>query len=318
MRRLRSSVLQAAIAPTLVVLASVVVFVAAALRQNISVQLLLSVAVACITLVIVMLTATNRRVSEMDRRIEEMASATRESIAEGLAKMSEATELFGAVEASAVRTDAVLQLVRSSTMIPPEPSLIARLSQAEIARVAQFLGDLSRGRDAVYEGEDRDWLLGLARNAQLSIDATSLTTVDVGGRGLVDDGLWLSDLGSRLLEAQREAGQRGVRLRRIFVMDRPELLSDQDFLYMTRLHRDMGIEVRILDPSLGRTSRSSLFEFTVFDGAVSYETAAASRIAIESRPTIVSTRLVLEPARVRERLQRFEDLWRGAAQPPEG
>jgi hypothetical protein len=67
---------------------------------------------------------------------------------------------------------------------------------------------VSRGGYVAYDGEDRDWLLGLTRHAQSSIDTTSLMAVDASGGGFGEGGLWSSDLGRRYLEVQREAVQR--------------------------------------------------------------------------------------------------------------
>lgn len=232
----------------------------------------------------------------------------------GFAKINEATELFALVEASALRTDAVLQLVRHSTQIDPtSPPLIHRFAQAEISRMSEFLKELGEGGNVSYEGEDRDWMLALASNAERSIDATSLTTVDAGGKGFVDGGLWSSDLGQRYLEVQRHAMDKGVKIRRVFILDRPDLAADPDFLAACQDQRDMGIHVRVLDSSaVPGIRRSSLFDFVLFDEVISYEVTPASRLGDTARPAIVTTRLELRPLRVKDRIQRFKDLWSSA------
>jgi hypothetical protein len=237
-----------------------------------------------------------------------------EVVQSGFTKINEATELFGLVEASALRTDAMTQLVRHSTQLDPTaPSLILRFAQAEIGRMSEFLKELSEGGNVTYEGEDRDWMLGLAKNAEQAIDATSLTTVDARGNGFVDSGLWSSDLGQRYLEVQRDAIIRGVRIRRVFIMDRPTLAQDAAFLDVCKLQRDLGIQVRVLDSSaIPGTRRSSLFDFVLFDDAISYETTPASSLDGSVRPAIVNTRLELRPNRVKDRIQRFKDLWASA------
>src|SRR5262249_4743213 len=155
----------------------------------------------------------------------------------------------------------------------------------EIGRMSEFLKELSEGGNVTYEGEDRDWMLALARNANSSIDATSLTTVDAGGRGFVDGGLWASDLGQRYLEVPRDAVMRGIRIRRVFIMDRPDLVADEGFLSVCNMQHEMGIEVRVLDSSaIPEVQRSSLFDFILFDDAISYETTPASSIDGSVRP----------------------------------
>jgi hypothetical protein len=232
----------------------------------------------------------------------------------GFSKINEATELFSLVEASALRSDVVIQLVRNSTQLDPaSPTLISRFAQAEIGRVSEFLKELADGGNVTYDGEDRDWMLALTHSVDTSIDATSLSTVDTGGKGSVDAGLWTSDLGQRYLDAQRDALQRGVRIRRVFIMGQPDLAGDKGFLDVCHRQRDMGIQVRVLDSSsIPGTRRTSLFDFVLFDDVVSYEVTPASPVAGSTRPTIVNTRLELRRVRVRDRIQRFKDLWASA------
>ena len=210
----------------------------------------------------------DRRLSEMRQEITQGFAEIDKVVQSGFTKINEATELFGLVEASALRTDAVTQLVRHSTQIDPSmPPLVFRFAQDEIGRMSEFLKELSEGGDVSYEGEDRDWMLSLTRNCQSTIDATSLTTVDAG----VDGGLWTSDLGQRYMEIQRSAITRGVRIRRVFIMDGPSA-GDSGFVQVCQMQRDMGIEVRILDSTaIPEVRRSSLFDFILFDDSISYE-----------------------------------------------
>ncbi|MFI5915455.1 phosphatidylserine/phosphatidylglycerophosphate/cardiolipin synthase family protein [Dactylosporangium sp. NPDC051541] len=243
--------------------------------------------------------------------VDDRLTRISDEVTRGFTKINEATELFGLVEASALRTDAMTQLVRHATQIPSDaPALVHSFAQAEIGRTSEFLKELSEGSNVIYEGEDRDWMLALARNTRHSIDATSLTTVDARGTGFVDGGLWSSDLGQRYLEVQRDAIQRKVRVRRVFIMDRATLAGDPMFLEVCKLQTDLGIEVRVLDTSaIPGTRRSSLFDFILFDDTVSYETTPASSIDGSVRPAIVNTRLELRASRVRDRIDRFQDLW---------
>jgi hypothetical protein len=255
-----------------------------------------------------------RHAMVVERMVDDRLTRISDEVKAGFAKINEATQLFGLVEASALRTDAMTQLVRHSTQIGPDaPSLVFRFAQAEIGRMSEFLKELGEGGNVTYEGEDRDWMLSLARNARSSIDATSLTTVDARGDGFVDGGLWSSDLGQRYLEVQRDAIQRDVRIRRVFIMDRAGLASDPTFLEACKLQSELGIDVRVLDTTaIPGTRRSSLFDFILFDDVLSYETTPASSIDGSVRPTIVNTRLELRPNRVRDRIERFKDLYENA------
>jgi hypothetical protein len=250
--------------------------------------------------------------------VERMQERHSGELRTGFSQINEATELFGLVEASALRTDAVIQLIRHSTQIDPSaPSLVFRFAQAEISRMSEFLKELSDGGDVRYEGEDRDWMLSLARHAGSSIDATSLITVDFGRSNVADGGLWASDLGQRYLKEQRAAIQKGVQIRRVFVTDEPDLEGLQT---VCKMQQDIGISVRILDLSRNNGIRrttlfDSLFDFVVFDSAISYEVTPASPIG-DTRPTIVNTRLELRSNRVKDRIQHFNDLWESAEPPP--
>ncbi len=173
---------------------------------------------------------------------------------------------------------------------------------------------LPAGGEITYDGEDRDWLLGLTREAERSVDAISLSTVDSGMRGF-DGGLWTSDLGTRYLEFQREAIARNVRIRRIFVLENEDLARDEAFLLITQMQRDAGVEVRMLDHRLiPDWLQPMIFDFIVFDSAVSYETTSATKFSEgQTRPAVVRTLLGPKSARVRSLEDQFELLWEAAS-----
>jgi hypothetical protein len=276
--------------------------------------LTLSAFIGGVTLVIQFLIDFENRLKAVEDRQSRHATKIERLVREGFSKINEATELFGLVEASAFRTDVVTQLVRHSTQIDPgSHPLIYDFAQTEITRMSEFLKELSEGGDVTYDGEDRDWLLALARNTRSTIDATSLSMSDSDGNGQVDEGLWNSDLGQRYLEAQRDAVDRGVAIRRVFILDRPELARDPNVRKACELQQEIGIEVRLLDPAaIPGKRRSSVFDFVVFDGVISYELVPASKIGIDMGTVIANTRLVLRPHRVAERIQGFKDLWAAA------
>jgi hypothetical protein len=275
-------------------------------------SLIVSVVLGGITLMVQFLMEFENRLTMVETSTAQHTARIEESVRVGFAKINDVTELFSLVEASALHTDAVTQLVRHSALLDPaSPSLVFRFAQAEIARMSDFLKDLGEGGSVIYEGEDRDWLLALVRSAEQSIDATSLTTVDAGGTGYVDGGLWTTDLGQRYLQTQREAVQRGVRIRRIFVIVRPSgEVTDDDVLAVCRPQQEVGIEVRVLD-SAGLPG-NALFDFVLFDEAISYEVTPATRVDDSAPPAILNTRLELHTLRVHDRIQRFEHLWASA------
>jgi hypothetical protein len=85
--------------------------------------------------------------------------------------------------------------------------------------------------------------------------------------------------GIRYLEVQREAITRKVRIRRIFGFENADMALDEDFLRITGLQRDVGVEVRMLDHMLiPHGMQSMIFDFIVFDGAIRYETTPGDGI----------------------------------------
>jgi hypothetical protein len=277
-------------------------------------SLTMSIFIGGLALVTQLLGDFGKRLAKVEMGQERHAHEIEEQVKTGFSTINEATKLFDLVEASALHTEGVIQLVRHSTQIDSaSPPLVFRFAQAEISRMSEFLKDLGDGGNVIYEGEDHDWMLSLTRSVSSSIDATSLTTVNAGGTGFVDGGLWASDLGQRYLDAQRDAIHQGIRIRRIFILDKPDLANEEDFLDLCRLQKEVGVEVRILDSSaVPGLRRSSLFDFILFDDVISYEVTPASRIEGATKPTILTTRLELRPARVRDRIQRFRDLWASA------
>jgi hypothetical protein len=273
----------------------------------------LSTFIGSVILVIQFLIDFENRLGSVEEAHNRHAESMERLVNEGFTKISEATELFGLIERSPLGTEVMLQLVRHSVRIQPgTPSLVFDFAQSEITRMAEFMKELSGGAEVTYDGEDRDWLLALARNARSTIDATSFSTWG-SGTGVVDEGLWKSDLGQRYLEAQRDAVDRGVAIRRLFIMDSPGLSGDAEVLKACLAQREIGVQVRILDPSaIPAKRRSQLLDFIIFDSVICYELTSAPRIGRDDSTVIANTRLVLTPHRVAERAQGFKDLWASA------
>lgn len=272
-----------------------------------------SVLIGGFTLLAQFLHGFDKRLECVEEKQEDHSVEVRSLIKEGFARTSKAEELFQSVDSSALRTETILQLVRNCAQIMPDSSvLVCGFAQAQIGRLSQLLKELGEGGQVSYDGEDRDWILELTRHVQGAIDATSLSTVDADATGF-GHGLWGSNFGQRYLELQREAINRGVTIRRIFVFDSPGQIKESEFLRVYRQQRDLGIHAKVLErlaipPSL----TNLLYDFIVFDGILSYEVTAATRVDETISPTIIRTNLALEPQRVRERIQRFNYLWAAA------
>jgi hypothetical protein len=237
-----------------------------------------------------------------------------ERVAVGFARLGQSVGMPPLPERSIIDAELLADLLRAVSQTDAQVNpLLQRLARREMELLASFVRQLPAGSAITYDGEDRDWLLGLTREAERSIDAISLPTVDAGATGL-DGGLWTSDLGIRYVELQREAIVRKVRIRRIFVFDTAEMGRDETFAKITQRQQDVGVEVR----KLGREFvpgwlESLIFDFIVFDGIVGYETTPASQfISGETRPGKLRTLLAPERSRVRELQERFELLWEHA------
>lgn len=253
-----------------------------------------------------------QQLRDVAARQAEHTDQMREIVQQSFLKINRATKLFGQVEASALRDPLIDLMSHAGAVREGTPRLVTRIAHAEIDRICRFLKDLGHGTVS-YPGEDRDWLLTLAHNATVSIDATSLNTVDARGQGF-DSSFWQSDLGQRYLEEQRETMVRhGVKVRRVFVVDKPGVATSPEFQEMCRMQARMGIEVRILSATdLERPLKTKLLDFVLFDNTISYETTPAYRIDEKSLPEIVHTLLQLEPEVIEERIVRYRDLWERA------
>ncbi|MBM2623077.1 hypothetical protein JIG36_47015 [Actinoplanes sp. LDG1-06] len=271
------------------------------LNQPQSVCITLSVLIGGIVLMVRFLVEFEKRLAAVEKLEKDGMEDMKRLVGDAFAKINEATELFGSVEASALQTDLVTQLVRNSTTISPDsPPIVYQFVQAKIKETSDFLKQLSEGGTVTYYGEDRDWLLGLTRHATLSVDAISLAAVD--------HDLWNSEIGQRYLDAQRRAARAGKRVRRIFVLDKPEMELDPDLRRAYEEQRAMSIDVRLLDRSAVHTPlQVQLRDLIVFDDILAYETTPT--ISDPQIAQVAETRLVLNDARVKECAQLFRELW---------
>jgi hypothetical protein len=279
--------------------------------------LTISILISGIALIVQFINDFDNRMNRFEKKLENctegqpaLAKEIQLLIEEGFARTSEVTELFRAVEKSPLRADVITQLVQHSTQIEPcSPPLVNEFAHSQINRTSQFLKELSEGGVVAHDGEDKEWLLELTTQSQHSIDATSLSTVDAGATGF-HGGLWTSDFGQHYLELQRHAIRRGVKIRRVFILDGFARLEDSDFLAIYRQQRDLGIHTRVLERHMiPHALKNVLYDFIVFDHAISYEVTPASRVEDSMGPTIVKTHLALQSQRIQGRMRRFEELW---------
>jgi hypothetical protein len=279
--------------------------------------LTVTVLISGVALVIQFMNDFDHQLQDFGKQLENLAerhpvytTEIQSLIEEGFAKADKAAGLFRAVENSPLQTKVITQLVQHSTQIGPDcPPLIQEFAQSQINRTSQVLKELSEGGVVPHDGEENEWLLELTKQSQRTIDAISLSTVDAGATGF-RQGLWTSDFGQQYLELQRRAIQRGVRIRRVFVLDGSVQIEDSDFQLVHRRQRMLGINARVLERDMiPHTLKNVMYDFVVFDHDVSYEVTPASHIEEDMGPTIVKTHLTLQTQRIQERIQRFEKLW---------
>jgi hypothetical protein len=279
-------------------------------------SLLLATFISGVIFVVQFLVDVDTQLEAVRQEQRTQHASTHVLVADGFSKINEASKLFGLMEASALQTDVVTQFVRNATKVgEDQPELVKNLVHHEISRMSKFLKELGDGGHVIYEGEDRDWLLALGANARVSLDAISLSSVDARDTEF-DGGFWMTDLGQRYVKIQRDLVQRGVRARRIFIVDRPEWLDSEVFRRIWKWQTEIGIEVRILAyADAPATLRGSLSDFILFDGVIYYESNPSPQRGDGIAPMILSTILVRETEKVREKADRFTELWEVASPP---
>jgi hypothetical protein len=271
------------------------------LNQPQGICIMLSILIGGIALMVRFLVDFEKRLAGVEQIEKDGMADMKKLVGDAFSEISEATALYGLIEASALQTDLVTQLVRNSTQISPtSPPIIYQFVQAKMKEMADFLKQLAEGGTVTYYGEDREWLLGLTRNATVSVDAISMAAVD--------HDLWNSEIGQRYLDAQRRAARDGRRVRRIFVLDEPAMADDPMLRRAYEEQRRMNIEVRMLDRhSVPTPLQVQVRDLILFDDILSYETTPTTNNPEQAQ--VAETRLVLTESRVKECALLFRELW---------
>jgi hypothetical protein len=257
-----------------------------------------------ITFVVGFLVGVENRVQALDQTVHSTQAEIRDRVRE----VSKATQLFSEAKVTGLE-DSVTDLIRHASAIRrTSPTLLGDFARHEIDRLAGYLKSLSQSQEAVYDGEDRDWMLGLTEVARESIDATSLTTVDG-----VDGGLWRSDLGQRYLQAQGKAiRSREVTIRRLFIVDHePQSEKEKEELdSILAEHHRVGIQVKTLRPRatvIPEPLRPLLIDFIIIDRKLVYLPVPTAQV--NNKSLIQRTALSADERRVEKEYERYEMLW---------
>ena len=277
-------------------------------------QLAMSAAVGAIALVVQLLVEVDQRLASVETGQAEKADEIRQVVAHGFQKVSTATETFSRLEATGLGTARFAELAgRAAEIGPDAPPLIREFAQAEMGRVTELFGALADG-GLSREGEDHDYLLTLTRLVRRSIDATSLFAVDAAGMSS-ESGFWNSDLGQSYIELQSRAIHRGVRVRRIFIVENEDLAARSQFNLLCQTQVECGIEVRVLVPSR-LTMRQKFRDYVLFDDTISYEVTPCVRFPVNSlEPRIQTTSLASRCLQVKDLIDDYAQLWAAATAP---
>ncbi|NUT32910.1 MAG: hypothetical protein HOV79_07535, partial [Hamadaea sp.] len=218
-------------------------------------QISTAVFVSGLVFVIQSLAELNRTVADSAQVHVRESSRSADLVKASFDRIDATTPIFKIAELSALNTTTVNEVIRGAASIRyGADQLVVDFAQMELARFARLLDQLGDGGRAMVEGEDRDCLLALTAAARLSIDVVCLPTLS-GSQVSMDGGLWMSDLGQRYHDAQRAAIARGVRVRRLFVVDGSKIVSAAAFTSIMHIQQAEGIEVKVLDRHAVRSDR---------------------------------------------------------------
>jgi len=255
---------------------------------------------------------TREALSQTGGALEATAAQFRADVERRFAQLTTVPEAFGLQPIDHDRAAELVRVVQNAYAFEHRSSPLANaFVRAEAQRFNLLLHQLRSG-EGTYDGEDRDWLLTLTHNCARTLDATSLTTTDGGGRTRYAGGFWESDLGLHYLERQADAIKRGVSVRRVFVLEHSRVTEDPAYQRMCDRQRNLGVEIRYLTPDMVSVNlHNKLDDFIVFDNEISYE-SVPSLAPGDTRPVISTTHLVLNRTLVAKRVRQFADIWDAA------
>ena len=110
-----------------------------ALDQSLATSVILSILIGGIALLVRFLVDFERRLAVVEALARSSQIRMEKLVGDAFSKINDATELFRSIEASALQTDLVTQLVRHSTGITQaSPKLIYRFVRSEIREMSEF------------------------------------------------------------------------------------------------------------------------------------------------------------------------------------
>jgi hypothetical protein len=241
---------------------------------------------------------------------------TTELIGDRFRQVGESTAFYADAQRTVVGMNAVTDVVHGLVEVAEAAPLARALITAEFERLRRLTKVLTEGSYAIYNGEDREWLLTLAGQRLRSVDSVSIVSIEGRNQLIVDGGPWRSDRARRYFDAQAEALEppSDTVVRRVFVVRDEKIAQISEFLDLCAEQEAVGMRIQVLDLStpIGRQYQT-LPEFILFNNEVSYEPSPAVRTAHGERPVLVSTRLDFDPERIAKLSRLFERLWQALA-----
>jgi hypothetical protein len=286
--------------------------------------LMLSAFVGGVTLVVQFLREVEARQGSVDhnltafgRRQEDLSSQLDVSVKTRLDNFNRTNAHLARIDAGPLEREPVVELLKHiADLGTSAPTLAHRLAEAEISNASTFIKGLGAGHPVTYEGDNWSWIYTLTNAVEHSIDATSYSARGDSEQGLLDDDMWLSALGQRYIEMQARAIQRGVTIRRIFVLETPQLAQQPVLRRICDQQHGIGIEVGLIDAATASIVAPGSKEFPghipliMFDHQISLD-FTTSRFPSEI-PGFIKTTMVLNPYDVRARPAMINRLWESA------
>lgn len=281
--------------------------------------LMLSAFVGGVTLVVQFLLDVEARQLSVDTNLlafalhqTELTRQLETAVKIQLERFNQANSLLSRLDSGPLGRQPVVELLQhAADLHHSAPALAHRLAESEISDLSNFLKDLGRGREVTEGGDGWPWTFTLTASVQQTIDATSYSAQGDKERSLRDDDMWKSELGQDYLELQALAVERGVAIRRIFILENPRLAKHSELLEICEQQCGLGIDVRLIDASTAAGIARSHTPMVIFDNAISFE-LTTSRFP-DAAPGFIKTTLVLNPFLVHERVKMFQRLWEGAS-----
>ena len=257
-------------------------------------KLTVSILMGSAALTVLLMTGYVSRLTSIEETLATHNCEMKEIVASGLARLNDVTELLDLVSRSALPQETLVRLLRSATTTRTHtPAIVQDFVRVEITRLTALMENLNQ-EVADRVGDLHDWIISLTDCAALTIDATSTWSE-------ADRDLWRSELCARYLSAQHDAIERGVRIRRLFIIKEPE----HDLPELSPLCEEQqlnGIDERVLALP-GPAPKTGIDPFVVFDESLSYE------IDHDLRGDAARTVINLRSDHIAHRVQQFRTLW---------